>query len=167
MAFGTGHHGTTKGCLEAYDRLLTDGFMPRSVADIGAGTAVLAIAAAKTAPNPVIASDIDPVAVEVAEANARANDVAGKLRCIEAEGFDHPDLAAGAPYDLIFANILKGPLIALAPDMRAQMADGGYAILSGILNEQADEVIAAYAAQGFRLVARDRLGDWTTITISP
>jgi ribosomal protein L11 methyltransferase len=167
MAFGTGHHGTTKGCLEAYDRLLADGFVPQSVADIGAGTAVLAIAAAKTAPNPVIASDIDPVAVEVAEANARANDVVAKLRCIEAEGFEHPELAAAAPYDLIFANILKGPLISLAPAMRAHMADGGYAILSGILNEQADDVIAAYAAEGFRLVARDRLGEWTTITISP
>jgi len=90
-----------------------------------------------------------------------------QVRCIEAEGFEHPDLAAGAPYDLIFANILKGPLIALAPAMRAHMADGGYAILSGILNEQADDVIAAYAAEGFRLVARDRLGEWTTITISP
>jgi len=167
MAFGTGHHGTTKGCLEAYDHLLAAGFVPQRVADIGAGTAVLAMAAAKTAPNPVIASDIDPVAVEVSEANARANDVAAKLRCIEAEGFEHPDLAAGAPYDLIFANILKGPLIALAPAMRAHMADGGYAILSGILNEQADDVIAAYAAEGFRLVARDRLGEWTTITISP
>jgi len=167
MAFGTGHHGTTKGCLEAYDRLLADGFMPQSAADIGAGTAVLAIAAAKTSPNPVIASDIDPVAVEVAEANARANGVAAQLRCIEATGFDHPDLAAAAPYDLIFANILKGPLIALAADMRAHMADGGYAILSGILNEQADDVIAAYAAQGFGLAARDRLGEWTTITISP
>lgn len=167
MAFGTGHHGTTKGCLEAYDRLLAHGFVPQRVADIGAGTAVLAIAAAKTSPNPVIASDIDPVAVEVAEANARANDVAPKLRCIEATGFEHPDIAAGAPFDLIFANILKGPLIALAPAMRAHMSDGGYAILSGILNEQADDVIAAYAAEGFRLVARDRLGEWTTITISP
>jgi ribosomal protein L11 methyltransferase len=167
MAFGTGHHGTTKGCLEAFDRLLSDGVMPQRVADIGAGTAVLAIAAAKTIPNPVIASDIDPVAVEVAEANARANGVAGHLHCIEAAGFDHPDLAAGAPYDLVFANILKGPLVALAPDMRAHMTPGGHAILSGILNEQADDVIAAYAAEGFRLVARDVLGEWTTITISP
>jgi ribosomal protein L11 methyltransferase len=167
MAFGTGHHGTTKGCLMAFDRLLGQGVLPRSVADIGAGTAVLAIAAAKTTPNPVIASDIDPVAVEVAEANARANGVGSKVRCLEATGFDHPDLAAGAPYDLVFANILKGPLVALAPDMRTHVAPGGYAILSGILNEQAEDVIAAYGAVGFGVVARDVLGEWTTITISP
>jgi ribosomal protein L11 methyltransferase len=167
MAFGTGHHGTTKGCLMAFDRLLSQGVLPQSVADIGAGTAVLAIAAAKTTPNPVIASDIDPVAVEVAEANARANGVGSKVRCIEATGFDHPDLAAGAPYDLVFANILKGPLVALAPDMRTHVAPGGYAILSGILNEQAEDVIAAYGAVGFGVVARDVLGEWTTITISP
>jgi ribosomal protein L11 methyltransferase len=167
MAFGTGHHGTTKGCLMAFDRLLGQGVLPQSVADIGAGTAVLAIAAAKTTPNPVIASDIDPVAVEVAEANARANGVGSKVRCLEATGFDHPDLAAGAPYDLVFANILKGPLVALAPDMRTHVAPGGYAILSGILNEQAEDVIAAYGAVGFGVVARDVLGEWTTITISP
>jgi ribosomal protein L11 methyltransferase len=167
MAFGTGHHGTTKGCLEAYDRILSRGVVPQRVADIGAGTAVLAIAAAKTTPNPVIASDIDPVAVEVAVANARANAVADRVHCIEAAGFDHPDLAAGAPYDLVFANILKGPLIALAPDMRAHMAPGGHAILSGILNEQADDVIAAYAEEGFTLAARNVLGEWTTITICP
>jgi ribosomal protein L11 methyltransferase len=167
MAFGTGHHGTTKGCLEAFDRLLSQGVMPQSVADIGAGTAVLAIAAAKTTPNPVIASDIDPVAVEVAAANALANEVGARVNCIEATGFGHPDLAAAAPFDLVFANILKGPLIALAPEMRAHMAAGGHAILSGILNEQADDVIAAYHAEGFGLVARDVLGEWTTITISP
>jgi len=163
-AFGTGGHCTTYGCLMALQKLH---FRPQRIVDIGTGSGLLAIAAAKTSPNPVIASDIDPVAVEVAEANARANGVAAQLRCIEATGFDHPDLAAAAPYDLIFANILKGPLIALAADMRAHMADGGYAILSGILNEQADDVIAAYAAQGFGLAARDRLGEWTTITISP
>jgi ribosomal protein L11 methyltransferase len=167
MAFGTGHHGTTKGCLEAFDRLLSQGVMPESVADIGAGTAVLAIAAAKTTPNPVIASDIDPVAVEVAAANALANEAGARVNCIEATGFGHPDLAAAAPFDLVFANILKGPLIALAPEMRAHMAAGGHAILSGILNEQADDVIAAYHAEGFGLVARDVLGEWTTITISP
>jgi ribosomal protein L11 methyltransferase len=100
-------------------------------------------------------------------ANALANGVGDACHCIEAAGFDHPDLAAGAPFDLVFANILKGPLIALAPEMRAHMVPGGHAILSGILNEQADDVIAAYAAEGFRLVARDVLGEWTTITISP
>jgi ribosomal protein L11 methyltransferase len=166
MAFGTGHHGTTKGCLMAFDRLLGQGVLPQSVADIGAGTAVLAIAAAKTTPNPVIASDIDPVAVEVAEANARANGVGSKVRCLEATGFDHPDLAAGAPYDLVFANILKPPLIALAPDMAAHIAPGGTAILSGLLTDQAADVLAAYRAQGFDLVARRDLGEWATLTLT-
>jgi ribosomal protein L11 methyltransferase len=166
MAFGTGHHGTTKGCLEAYDRLLSQGIVPQRVADIGAGTAVLAIAAALTSPGRVIASDIDPVAVEVAVANAAANGVAERVACIEAAGFDHPDLAAGAPYDLIFANILKGPLLSLAPAMATHVASGGHVILSGILNEQAAEVLEAYAAEGLRLVDRAELGEWTTLTFS-
>jgi ribosomal protein L11 methyltransferase len=167
MAFGTGHHGTTKGCLEAYDRLLGQGIVPGRVADIGAGTAVLAIAAALTSPGRVIASDIDPVAVEVAAANAAANGVAERVLCVEAAGFDHPDLAAGAPFDLIFANILKGPLLSLAPEMAAHVAPGGHVILSGLLNEQAAEVVAAYTAEGFRLVSEAALGEWTTLTFSP
>jgi ribosomal protein L11 methyltransferase len=166
MAFGTGHHGTTKGCLEAYERLLGRGIVPARVADIGAGTAVLAIAAALTSPARVIASDIDPVAVEVAAANAAANGVAERVACVEAAGFEHPDLAAGAPFDLIFANILKGPLIALAPAMAAHTAAGGHVILSGILNEQADEVVAAYVTEGFGLTDRATLGEWTTLTFS-
>ncbi|MCU4654468.1 50S ribosomal protein L11 methyltransferase [Roseibacterium sp. SDUM158016] len=167
MAFGTGHHGTTKGCLLAYDELLSAGVVPQRVADIGAGTAVLGIAAALTSPNPVLVSDIDPVAVEVAEANAVANGVAARVRCIEAAGFDHPEIAAGAPFDLIFANILKGPLVELAPAMAAHVAPGGHIILSGILNAQADEVIAAYAAEGLHCTRRAELGEWTTLTISP
>jgi ribosomal protein L11 methyltransferase len=167
MAFGTGHHGTTKGCLLAYDELLSVGMVPQRVADIGAGTAVLGIAAALTWPNSVLVSDIDPVAVEVAEANAVANGVAARVRCIEAAGFDHPEIAAGAPFDLIFANILKGPLVELAPAMAAHVAPGGHIILSGILNAQADEVIAAYAAEGLHCTRRAELGEWTTLTISP
>jgi len=165
MAFGTGHHGTTKGCLEAYDALLAQGKVPGNVADIGCGTAVLAIAAAKTAPNPVIASDIDPVAVEVALANATANGVGDRVACVEAAGFDHPDLSARAPFDLVFANILKGPLIDLAPAMAAHVAPGGHVILSGLLNEQADEVISAYEAAGLSLFARSEIGEWTTLTM--
>lgn len=166
MAFGTGHHGTTKGCLLAYDRLLARGLVPEQVADIGAGTAVLAIAAALTSPNCVIASDIDPVAVEVAVANASANGVESRVTCLEATGFDHPTIKDAAPFDLIFANILKGPLIALAPDMRANVAKGGYIILSGILNEQADAVEHVYVSEGFVSSARDCLGEWTTFTFS-
>lgn len=165
MAFGTGHHGTTKGCLEAVDRLFTAGFSPHSVADIGCGTAVLAIAAAKVLHLPVVASDIDPQAVDVALANAVANDVAELVSCVEAAGFDHPTLAELGPYDLVFANILKGPLVELAPDMATHTEAGGYVILSGILNPQADDVIAAYEAQGLGLHARDEIGEWTTLTL--
>ncbi|MGG7645627.1 50S ribosomal protein L11 methyltransferase [Rhodovulum sp. YNF3179] len=165
MAFGTGHHGTTQGCLRALDRLIGAGLAPRAVADIGCGTAVLAMAAARIWPVPVIASDIDPVAVEVAEANLAANAMTGRVTCIEAAGFDHPRLADAAPFDLVFANILKGPLVALAPDMARAVAPGGAAILSGILNEQADAVAAAYAAEGFAETAREVIGEWTTLTL--
>ena len=165
MAFGTGHHGTTKGCLLALDRLDRAGFRGRNVADIGCGTAVLAMAAAAIWGLPVIASDIDPVAVDVARANAEANGLADKVICVEAAGFAQPDLKARAPYDLVFANILKGPLLDLAPHMETNVATGGYAILSGILNSQADEVAAAYKRAGFLLTARDEIAEWTTLVL--
>jgi ribosomal protein L11 methyltransferase len=165
MAFGTGHHGTTLGCLTALDAMVTRGIVKRNVADIGCGTAVLAMAAAKVWPQPVLASDIDEVAVEVARANAAANGLAGMIHVIEAAGFDHADLRAAAPFDLVFANILKGPLIALAPDMQSHIAPGGHAILSGILNPQADEVIARYESHGFKLSSRAEHGDWTTLVL--
>ncbi|AVO39000.1 50S ribosomal protein L11 methyltransferase [Pukyongiella litopenaei] len=166
MAFGTGHHGTTLGCLQALDRLIADGFAATRVADIGCGTAVLAMAAARVWGGEVIASDIDPVAVEVAEANLQANGMGGAVRCVEAAGFGHEALARAAPYDLIFANILKGPLIALAPDLAAHLRPGGHAILSGILNEQADEVAAVYAGAGLAEAGRDRIGEWTTLLLT-
>ncbi|WP_299836945.1 50S ribosomal protein L11 methyltransferase [uncultured Jannaschia sp.] len=166
MAFGTGHHGTTQGCLVAFEALLAAGRAPGPVADIGAGTAVLAMAAAKVwADVPVLASDIDAVAVEVAAANVAENGLSGRIDCVEAAGFDHPALARTAPFDLIFANILKGPLIEFAPDLAAHAARGGHAILSGLLNPQADDVIAAYEAAGFALADRLTLGDWTTLTL--
>lgn len=163
MAFGTGHHGTTLGCLRALDALIDQGFSATRVADIGCGTAVLAMAAARMWSGTILASDIDQVAVDVAEANLRANGLQDQVRCIEAAGFDHPDLRAATPFDLIFANILKGPLVALAPDLVAHLRAGGFAILSGILNEQADDVIAVYQRAGTNLVAREQIGDWTTI----
>lgn len=163
MAFGTGHHGTTLGCLKALDRLARDGFIGENVADIGCGTAVLAMAAAKIWPNPVLASDIDMQAVDVARANVACNDLDGRVVCIEAAGFDAPALKAAAPFDLVFANILKGPLIGLAPDMADSIAPQGYAILSGILNEQADDVIEVYIRNGFNLVQRDAIVEWTTL----
>ncbi len=165
MAFGTGHHGTTLGCLRALDRLATDGFQGRRVVDIGCGTAVLAMAAARIWADRVLASDIDEVAVEVARANVAANGLEGRVECVEAAGFDHPRLAAAAPFDLVFANILKGPLVALAPDMAEALQPGGYAILSGILNEQADEVAGVYARFGINAVHRESIVDWTTLTI--
>jgi ribosomal protein L11 methyltransferase len=165
MAFGTGHHGTTLGCLTALDRMEAAGLRAKKVADIGCGTAVLAMAAAKIWPEEVIASDIDPIAVDTARANVAANDLGGRVRCVEAAGFDAPELAAGAPYDLIFANILKGPLLMLAPEMSQNTSQNGHVILSGILHEQADEVISAYESVGYCLASRDEHGDWTTLVL--
>ncbi len=166
MAFGTGHHGTTLGCLRAFDRLLGQGVAFKNVLDLGCGTAVLAMAAAKVFPDVALASDIDPVAVDVAQANVLANDLAGKVNCIEAVGFENQTLAQAAPFDLIFANILKGPLIELAPDMAANTVTGGTVILSGILVAQADEVIAVYQGASFTLDHREDIGEWTALTLT-
>ncbi len=166
MAFGTGHHGTTLGCLKALDHLLDQGFTANSVADIGCGTAVLAMAAARVWDGTILASDIDQVAVDVAEANLKANGMSGAVRCVEAAGFDHPDLQSAAPYDLIFANILKGPLVALSPDLSENLRPGGHAILSGILNEQADDVVAVYLQNGFNLTQKAQIGEWTTLILT-
>lgn len=163
MAFGTGHHGTTLGCLRALDALMDQGFSGGRIVDVGCGTAVLAMAAARVLPDTILASDIDPVAVDVAAANVAANGLTGRVDCVVAAGFASPELAARAPYDLVFANILKGPLIGLAPDMGRFVADGGFVILSGILNEQADEVIRVYEQNGFNLHQKDQIVDWTTL----
>ena len=165
MAFGTGHHNTTRGCLLALDRLIDTGWQPHRVADIGAGTAVLAMAAARVWPGTVLASDIDPVAVDVAEANVIANGLDGRVACFQAVGFDHHLLDDAAPFDLVFANILKQPLIDLAPDMARHVAHGGRAILSGVLTTQADDVLAAYDAAGFSLESREDLGDWSALVV--
>lgn len=166
MAFGTGHHGTTQGCLIAFDDLLERGVHPARVLDVGCGTAVLAMAAARVLPEArVIASDIDPVAVEVAEANLAANDMTGAVNCLEATGLDHPGIVDVGPYDLIFANILKGPLVDLAPQIAASLRREGAVILSGLLNEQAQEVINSYESVGLSLYQRKTIGDWTTLTL--
>ncbi|MGR3839454.1 MAG: 50S ribosomal protein L11 methyltransferase [Cognatishimia sp.] len=166
MAFGTGHHGTTLGCLRALDRLAQQGFQAKNAVDVGCGTAVLAMAAARIWSEDVLASDIDQVAVDVAEANVKANDLVGRVHCVEAPGFEHEVLKAKAPYDLVFANILKAPLVMLAPDMGRYIAAGGHAILSGILNEQADEVVSAYDAEGFDVAYREEIGEWTSLTLT-
>ena len=165
MAFGTGHHGTTLGCLRALDRLVSSGFEARSVLDLGCGTAVLAMAAARVWDGTIVASDIDEVAVDVAAANVTANGLESRVMCLEAAGLDHPKLIESGPYDLIFANILKGPLIALSGDITARLHPGGKVILSGILNDQADEVIEVYTRAGNSLTFRDEIGDWTTTTL--
>ncbi len=166
VAFGTGHHGTTLGCLRALDRLLAAGKQPANVADIGCGTAVLAMAAASALPQArVLASDIDAVAVEVALVNVAVNNLGPRVQCVEAAGFGHPDIAARAPFDLVFANILKGPLIELAPAMAAHVAPGGTVILSGLLVVQSVSIIEAYLVAGFNLQSQDDIGEWSTLCL--
>lgn len=166
MAFGTGHHGTTQGCLIALDRLADQGFVAKNTADIGCGTAVLAMAAAKIWPgHTALASDIDQVAIDTSLANLEFNDLAGQITCVTCPGFDHETLTNAAPFDLVFANILKAPLIDLAPDMGKHVAVQGFCILSGILNEQADDVIKAYISNGFAVSNRDEIGEWTTLSL--
>ncbi len=165
MAFGTGHHGTTQGCLQSLDHLVKAGFVPRHVADIGAGTGVLAMAAARVFPAEVIASDIDPVATATARANMVANRLGGRIRTVTSVGFRHEALRRAAPYDLVFANILAKPLKALSRDMGRFTTPGAFIILSGLLNTQADGVLATYKGHGFVLERRIVIGEWTTLTL--
>ena len=165
MAFGTGHHGTTRGCLNALDRLATIGFSPRRIADIGCGTGVLAMAAAAYWRRPVVASDIDPVAVATARANFRANGLTGRALLVRAAGFRHPALREAGPYELVFANILANPLKRLAPSMAAATAQGGVVVLSGVLNEQCAGVERMYLCQGFSRLWISRDGEWSTLVL--
>ena len=165
MAFGTGHHGTTKGCLLALDKLVTQGLVASNVADIGSGTGVLAMAAASVWPCATLASDIDPIATATASANIAANGLGGRISCHTAVGFRNPAIRQAAPFDLVFANILAGPLKRLAPDMAKHTARGSVLILSGILNTQALGVEAVYKGWGFHRVERAVIGEWTTLTL--
>ena len=166
MAFGTGHHGTTQGCLLALDALAEEGFRPRSVADVGCGTAVLAMAAARLFPEAaVVAGDIDEVAIEVARANLKANGLSDRVVTVHAPGIAAPEMQAAAPHDLIFANILKGPLMALAPEIAAAAAPGGRVILSGLLEEQAEEVIARYGESGLAFRRSLPISPWITLVL--
>ena len=165
MAFGTGHHGTTLGCLRAFDRLLDQNYIFNNVLDLGCGTAVLAMAAARASSINVIASDIDSIAVEVANANIVANDLINRVTCIESIGFNADYLLNAAPFDLIFANILKGPLIDLAPDIARNLKTRGIVVLSGILIEQAAEILGVYEAQGISLLEREDIGEWVALTL--
>ncbi len=162
LAFGTGHHGTTAGCLEMLEQVVRREH-PRNALDLGTGSAVLAIAVAKLAHIPVLATDIDPVAVRVAAANARLNHVKALVETVTAPGFHHPIFAARAPFDLIVANILARPLMRLAPEMARHIRLGGSIVLSGILERQRDAVVSAYVGQNFRHVRTLHREGWVTI----
>ncbi|RWA71118.1 50S ribosomal protein L11 methyltransferase [Mesorhizobium sp.] len=162
LAFGTGHHGTTAGCLEMLEQVVLRE-RPRNALDLGTGSAVLAIALAKLAHIPVLATDIDPIAVRVAAANARLNHVKALVETVTAPGFHHPIFARRAPFDLIVANILARPLMRLAPEMAKHIKLGGSLVLSGILDRQRDAVISAYVGQSFRHVRTSHREGWVTI----
>jgi ribosomal protein L11 methyltransferase len=164
QAFGTGHHETTRGCLEYISQLVRPGKRLNAL-DLGTGTGALAIAIAKLARCNVLASDIDPVATRVALDNAKANGVASYVSVVTAAGFAHPALRQRAPYDLIVANILAGPLVALAPAFRRHLAPGGTLVLSGILRSQESMVTSACRMQGLYLVSRKPMGDWVTLRV--
>ena len=164
-AFGTAHHATTQGCLEALDRLSRRHRFDR-ILDLGCGSGVLAVAASRVWPSArIVASDIDPVSVEVAHANARLNGAAGRIRFATAAGLDHGAIRGHGPYDLIVANILAGPLIRLAPALARSVRPGGLVVLSGLLGEQMREVAGAYAMSGFRLVLRHVRHNWATLVM--
>jgi ribosomal protein L11 methyltransferase len=168
-AFGTGQHETTSGCLEAISRMKDQGLSFANLLDLGTGTGLLAFAALRLWPAArAAASDIDPVAIEVAAENAAVNGVRlgrarGQVELAVAAGLDHPRLRARAPYDLILANILAGPLVALAPSVANALAPGGRLILAGLLDSQAESVAAAYRRHGLMLTARIDRGEWPTL----
>lgn len=162
QAFGTGHHGTTSGCLVMLERLIRTR-RPKNVLDLGTGSGVLAIAVAKLARCPVLATDIDPVATRVARSNARLNGEAGLIRFETAAGFSNRAFLEEGPFDLIVANILARPLMRMAPDIAAELAPGGDVVLSGILATQRQMVLAGFRAAGLfhrRTIWR---GEWVTM----
>jgi len=164
LAFGTGHHGTTRGCLIHLDRLLRRR-RPRRILDVGCGTGVLAIAAAKALRQSVSLGDIDPIAVGIAKENSRLNGVGGYLRPLVSRGVARAELRAAAPFDLVFANILAKPLRALAPSLGAIIARDGEAIVSGLLAADVPGVLAAWRAQEFFLAARIDLEGWASLRL--
>jgi ribosomal protein L11 methyltransferase len=164
LAFGTGHHGTTRGCLLLLDHVLK-AWRPRRVLDLGTGTGVLAIAAAKALHQKVLASDIDPPSVQVARENARLNGSGHLVQAIRATGFAAPQFVAAAPFDLVLANILANPLRQLASPMARHLAPSALVILSGLLTHQAPGVIAAYRARGLVPVRHLRIEGWSSLLL--
>ncbi len=170
-AFGTGHHQTTSGCLTMLDRLKRQGVPVRNLIDIGTGTGLLAFAALHLWPSAyATASDIDPASIDVTQENAAINGVTtgvhrGQIALAAAPGLQHPLLIGRAPYDLVIANILAGPLISLAPQIAMALAPGGTLVLAGLLSDQAPAVIAAYRRQGLMPMGRITMGDWPTLRL--
>jgi ribosomal protein L11 methyltransferase len=164
LAFGTGHHGTTRGCLLALDRILNC-WRPRRILDVGCGTGVLAIAAARATRQPVEAGDIDAVSVGVARINARLNRVAALVRVMRADGLADHRMRSHAPYDLVFANILLGPVRQLATPIRQIAAPGARIVISGLLASQATAALTAYRARGLVLEQRIILEGWVTLVL--
>jgi ribosomal protein L11 methyltransferase len=169
LAFGTGHHGTTRGCLIALDRLAKRRRNGRGakarILDLGTGSGVLAIAAARALRRPVLASDNDPAAVRAARANARLNRTGALIEVIRADGFKTRRLRARAPFGLVFANILLGPLKRMATSIARVAAANGCVVLSGLLAAQANAALAAYRAQGLVLALRIDLDGWVTLVL--
>jgi ribosomal protein L11 methyltransferase len=164
LAFGTGHHGTTRGCLLLLGEVLK-AFRPRRVLDLGTGTGVLAIAAAKVLHDQVLASDIDPLSVKVAAENARLNGVGQFVEVTWGSGFSAPRLRQRRPFDLVLANILANPLRQMATPMSGHLAGGARVILSGLLSAQATSVIAAYRARGLILERHIRIDGWSSLLL--
>ena len=164
LAFGTGHHGTTQGCLAAIDRAIKT-HPPRRMVDLGTGTGVLAIAAARALKRRVVAGEIDPLAVAATIANARANRSGNFVHAVRADGVRHAAIRAGAPYDFVLANILLGPLRLLARPVRGLLAPGATVVLSGLMSEQANAALAAWCGQGLVLRRRQVIDNWVTLTL--
>eukprot|EP00439_Symbiodinium_sp_Y106_P089899 s1_g2435.t1 len=163
-AFGTGHHGTTLGCLKFIEKECARR-RPSRILDLGCGTGLLAIAAAKLTGQCIVASDIDPIATRVTRENARVNNMHPLIKTITAKGTDSPDLKTQGPYDLLIANILARPLAQMAPGVEQQLARGGTLILSGILHAQEQMVLSAYRSQGLYLHDRLRIDEWVTLRL--
>jgi ribosomal protein L11 methyltransferase len=163
IAFGSGEHGSTRGCLRALERIAHR--RPRRILDLGTGSGILAMAAARLLRRPVLGTDIEPWSVRVAAENAARNGLARQVRTLRADGWRDARVRAGAPYDLVFANILARPLCAMARPLADHLAPGGTAILAGLLASQARAVLAAHRAQGLRLEMALREGSWTTLVL--